>query len=116
MFTFATGSDKDLKIRNAELVRVTGIDAVRRHLEHVLLSVQGDWFESDTDGIPYLEGSSPEVLVARIKAAALTVPDLLEVTDLQWRASGNTLTISVLRFRTRTGAEGALASLNIATG
>lgn len=116
MFTFGVGADKDLKIRDGALVRVSGVDAVRRWLEHVLLSVQGDWFETDADGIPYFDESSPDVLVARIRAAAQAIPDILEVTELAWHVSGSRLIVDRLKYRLQTGAEGALASLNVSLG
>lgn len=118
MFTFATNiATHDLVIRNRDLVRITDIAALRRWVEHRLLSIRGDWFEEESDGIAYFDTDDPEILVAQMKASIMEITDVLEIPVFDWSISnGNTLVVSRIKIRTRSGAEGSIAALSVPVG
>ena len=118
MFTFATNiSTHDLVIRDRDLVRITDIAALRRWIEHRLLSVKGDWFEELSDGIAYFDTDNPEILVTQMKASIMEITDVLEIPVFDWSISnGNTLVVTRIKIRTRSGAEGAISALTVPVG
>jgi hypothetical protein len=117
MFTFAASiGGGDLVVRAGSLVRVDGMQALRRWLEAKLLSVKGDWFELDTDGIGYFSTDQAEILVAQIRATVLSTPDVLEITAFDYRVSSGRLIVDRLRIRAKSGVEGGINGLSIAVG
>ena len=55
MNDFLTDIVGDLTISNRDLTPVTGVDAIRQHIEIRLRTFLGEWFLDTTVGVPYIQ-------------------------------------------------------------
>lgn len=89
MNDFLLGTDGDLLISGRDFTPVTGIDAIRQHIEIRLRTFLGEWFLDTTVGVPYIQeifaDKNPDTDLIRsiIRREAAKTPGVISADTLE---------------------------------
>jgi hypothetical protein len=99
MSTFLTGKNNDLVINGGQIGLVTDLEATLQLSKHYAQTLYGEMIHAMTDGVRMFDTAfnKPRLALFRneLRKRIMQVPDVISVTDIDVRISGENLVYSV---------------------
>ena len=99
MSTFLAGRNNDLIINGGQIGLVTGLDATLQLSRHYAQTLHGEMIHAMTDGVRMFDTAFNKPRLAlfanELRKRIMQVPDVVSVTDINVRISGENLVYSV---------------------
>lgn len=99
MSTFLTGRNNDLVINGGQIGLVTDLEATLQLSRHYAQTLHGEMIHAMTDGVRMFDTAFNKPRLAlfanELRKRIMQVPDVVSVTDINVRISGENLVYSV---------------------
>ena len=99
MSTFLTGKNNDLIVQGGQFKQLTGLDATLQLSRHYAQTLHGEMIHAMTDGVRMFDTAFNKPRIAlfanELRRRIMQVPDVIAVTDIDVRISGENLLYSV---------------------